>query len=161
MKIRELMSVPVSVCRAGDSLESAARQMWSCDIGALPVVDDVRRVVGMITDRDLCMAALHTGRPLAELRVEGAMAREPIACGPDDAFAVARELMAEHQLHRLPVVDRERRLVGIVTLNDLALEADHERSFSSTELRPEDVAFVLAAIGSPRVPRPDRRAAAA
>jgi CBS domain-containing protein len=124
--------------------------MWERDVGALPVVDPEGRVAGMITDRDICMAALFGGGALRDRRVGEAMARDVIACRPDDGFATARELMAEHQLHRLPVLDGDGRLLGVITLNDLALEADHERNFSAIEIRPQDVAFVLAAIGTPR-----------
>ena len=157
MKVRDLMTVPVVTCRADDSLESASRLMWRGDMGALTVVDPDGRVIGMLTDRDVCMAAYLQGSALRELRVERAMAHDVVACAPDDGFATARELMAEHQLHRLPVVDRDRRPIGMITLNDLALEADHERSLSDTEIRPQDVAFVLAAIGTPRVPRRRKR----
>ena len=150
MMIHQLMSTPVITCRGDESLESAAHTMWQHDIGAMPVVDADGRAIGMITDRDLLMAALFGCCGLRDRRVNEAMARKVVSCRPRNGFAVARELMAENQLHRLPVLDGHGRPVGMITLNDLALEADHERSFSATELRPQDVAFVLAAIATPR-----------
>jgi CBS domain-containing protein len=153
MTIRELMSTPVMSCRPDDSLENAARIMWEHDLGAMPVVDPMGRAIGMITDRDLLMGAFFAGSALRHRRVEEVMSRDVVSCRASDDVGVARELMAEHQLHRLPVLDVHGRPEGMITLNDLALEADHERSFLASELRPQDVAFVLAAIATPRQAR--------
>lgn len=147
MKIDQLMHGDVKCCRPEDSLDTAAKMMWDFDIGALPVVDAASRVVGMITDRDICMAAYTQGRKLGELSVEGAMARKVIACHTGDAIESARGLMADNQIRRLPVIDVEGRLAAILTLDDLARGAT-EREVD--DLSARDVAQTLAAITTPR-----------
>jgi len=126
MKIRELMTSKVHCCRPLDSLETAARMLWDHDCGVLPVVDKEGRVGAMITDRDICMAASMTGRPLAELRVAETMSDGVVSCTPEDEVYVALKLMADYQLRRLPVVDPEGRLCGIITLNDLAVAGERQ-----------------------------------
>ena len=133
MNIAQLMTKSPKTCEAGESLHRAAQLMWEHDVGALPVVDASRQVIGMITDRDICMAAYTQGRPLGDLQVSTAMNRHVVTCSPqDDAVAVAR-LMAKHKVRRLPVVDEAHRPIGIVSVNDLAL-ASARRDVSANEL---------------------------
>ncbi|HVS11206.1 MAG TPA: CBS domain-containing protein, partial [Planctomycetota bacterium] len=80
MKVEQLMTRDVKACAPQDSLSRAAQLLWESDIGALPVVDSEGRVVGMVTDRDVCMAAYFKGRPLAEIRVDETMARKVYSC---------------------------------------------------------------------------------
>ncbi len=80
MKISQIMKTDVEVCAIDDNLAAAASRMWDCDIGCLPVVDDAGQVVSMITDRDICMAALTRGQALHEIPVSAAMAKEVGAC---------------------------------------------------------------------------------
>lgn len=119
MKILQIMSESVIVCKSSDSLSHAARLMWEHDCGALPIVDHDRRPIAMLTDRDICMAAYTQGRVLSELSVQGAMSRELVVCHPDDSVEQAEERMCAHQLRRLPVVDAAGQLVGILSLSDL------------------------------------------
>ena len=126
MKIRELMSSPAYTCKAQDSLESAARQLWEHDCGILPVVDRDGRVGAVITDRDICMGALMSGKRLADLRVADSMSRRLTTCSPDDDLAVAVQRMSEHQIHRLPVVDALGKPLGMLSLNDLAVSGARE-----------------------------------
>jgi CBS domain-containing protein len=120
MRIEQVMHDCVVTCGMDDRLGTAARLMWDQDCGALPVLDRDGRVVAMITDRDICMAAYTQGRRLDEIPVNTAMSRELVTCSPDDSIGNAEKLMSEHQVRRLPVVDPEGRPLGIVTLNDLA-----------------------------------------
>ena len=119
MKVRDMMSRPVQTCRSNESLNQAAQKMWDADIGAVAVVDDKDRVVGMVTDRDLCMAAYTQGRPLSEIVIAQIMSRHLVACGPDDSIGDALRLMKMHQIRRLPVLDAARHAVGMVSLSDL------------------------------------------
>ena len=86
MKVQEVMSGRLETCHPWDSLNEAARLMWDGDFGWVPVVDQGERLVGVITDRDICMAAYTRGRPLRELPVAAAMCREVCCCGPDDSL---------------------------------------------------------------------------
>jgi CBS domain-containing protein len=127
MRIGDIMSRPVVVARPDDTLEEAARLMWECDCGFVPVVDQENRVAGTVTDRDICMAAYTKGRALRDLRVSDAMAREVHSVREDDDVREAERLMADKQVRRLPVVDRDARPVGVVTLGDVARFAARER----------------------------------
>lgn len=149
MRVEELMTRPVHSCRPEDSLEQAARSMWEHDCGSLPVsaaANGERRAVGMITDRDICMAALFQGKPLRELCVRDAMAKEVQVCKPEDSLSGVEETMRTNRIRRLPVVGRQGALLGVISLADLAREAARERSKPSKEITETEVGDTLAAI---------------
>jgi CBS domain-containing protein len=146
MKAMELMTKEVRTCGPRDTLDVAARAMWEGDLGCVPVVDAARRVVGVVTDRDVCMAAYTQGQPLHGIPVASAMAKEAVCCRSEDDLATAQALMQKSRVRRLPVVDAGGRLAGILSLNDLALQAARERAQKSRALGMEDVASTLAAI---------------
>src|SRR5215470_2569301 len=104
MEVEDLMTSPVYRCSPRDSLHAAAQIMWDADCGCVVVVDD-ERLVGMITDRDICMAAHFTGAPLDSTTVDEVMSRTIYACKPNDTITTASQLMREAQLRRLPVAD--------------------------------------------------------
>jgi len=120
MHVRQLMSEKVFACRPGDGLHVAAGLMWDHDCGSVAVVDDASRLVGIVTDRDLCMAALLRGLPLHEITVESMMQRDVQTCRPNDSITVIEVLMAEHQIRRIPVVDDGERPIGMISIFDLA-----------------------------------------
>lgn len=120
MRIRDLMSTHVTTCAPDDTLNRAAQIMWEHDHGCLPVVDAEARVVGMITDRDVCMAAFTQGKALHECRVTDAMSRTVYSCSASDRLANVEELMQDRQIRRVPVLGEWGQLVGILTLADLA-----------------------------------------
>jgi CBS domain-containing protein len=162
MKVEQLMTRTVETCRSTDSVNAAARIMWESDCGCVPVVTsdgDGARIVGMLTDRDVCMAAYTQGKPLAAIGVESAMSRQVCSCRPTDDLTVALNILRTNQLHRLPVVDADERLVGILSLTDVAREADRERGGKAAEVRDADVARAIEAISRPRSPRALVRAA--
>jgi CBS domain-containing protein len=119
-RVRDLMSPSPITCRPADDLRLAAQRMWEGDFGVLPVVDEARKPVGILTDRDICMAAYTRGRALAELSVADAMSRGVRTCKPSHSLRSAMDLMVTHQVRRLPVVSDEGTLVGIVSLADIA-----------------------------------------
>ena len=119
MKVAELMVEEVTACSPDDALNRAAQIMWENDCGCVPVVDRAARLIAMLTDRDICMAAYTRGGTLKDLRVSAAMSSELFACRPDDDLLVAQKMMREHQVRRLPVSDATCRLVGILSLNDV------------------------------------------
>lgn len=149
MRVEEIMKRPVVSCSLDDTLNTAARLMWENDCGALPVLDEGGAAVGMITDRDICMASYTQGCALAAIPVRTAMSRELFACRPGDPATEAERLMQKKQVRRLPVVDPEGRPVGIVSLNDLVREAARATS-RKTGGAAVDVLRTLASIGEPR-----------
>lgn len=128
MKVSELMSSNVSCCSSNDVLATAAQLMWDCDCGAVPVVDgENSRVVGMITDRDICMATWSQDRPPSQIAVRDAMSRELYTCNPGDSVAKAETLMREKQIRRLPVVANDGTLAGILSVADIVRNSDPGR----------------------------------
>jgi len=147
MKISELMTRPVHTCRASDTLDRAAALMWEQDIGSVAVVNDAGEVVGMVTDRDACMASYTRGRALREIAVETAMSSHVVTCKTDDTDAAVAQLMAKHKIRRIPVVDEGNRPTGMVSLNDLARTMARGRDVPASS-----VAGTLAAICEHRQP---------
>lgn len=153
MNVGQLMNRSVETCRSDDSLAMAAGKMWDHDIGCLAVVDAEGRATAVVTDRDVCMAGYIQGKPLAELPVRLAMSKTLYACRPEVAIIEAEEAMRFHQVRRLPVVDANGALVGIVSLNDLAREAERQVGRKGRELTAQEVSATLAAVCAPRTGR--------
>ena len=120
MRVRDLMTRTVATCGPTDSLGRAAQLMWERDCGTVPVVNREREVVGIITDRDVCMAAHFTGKALREISVGEVMTRSVHVCGPKDSIESAEAIMRENQVRRLPVVDEFRRVIAILSVADIA-----------------------------------------
>ncbi len=125
MKIEQVMSREVVVCTEHDSLNHAAELMWENDCGCLPVVavNGTGTLAGMITDRDIAMAAYIQGKSLAAIPVSEVMSRTVAVCQAGDEVKQVEALMRDNQVRRLPVLDAKQKLVGIVSLNDLARRA--------------------------------------
>lgn len=121
MRIAEVMTRDVAVVHPGDDLRRAARMMDNLNVGALPVCDG-DRLVGMITDRDITVRASAEGRSPDDTKVSDAMSSRVRWCfANDDVEQVVRK-MGDSQIRRVPVVDKHKRLIGIVSLGDLAAE---------------------------------------
>jgi CBS domain-containing protein len=144
------MTRKVITCGPDDTLARAAKAMWDGDCGSLPVCDEANHVVGMITDRDICMAAMLEGKALGELPVRVAMAKQVLVCNPDQDTSTVEQAMRETRVRRVPVVNAENTLVGIIGLADLAREAKIERASSDKEVTESEVGDTLAAICEPR-----------
>lgn len=149
MRVEKLMTKQVTTCGADDTLDRAARLMWDHDCGCLPVCDGVNRVLSMITDRDICMSALFQGKPLRELRVSDAMAKKVRVCRAGDSLVDAERTMREAQIRRLPVVDEQGALAGMITLADLAREAEREQTAPTQEVTGDEIGVTLASICQP------------
>jgi len=133
MKTEDLMTRNVAACRPDDSLEHAAQLMWDWDVGCVVVTDAQQQPIGMITDRDVAMAAYTQGARLCEIRVERVMARKLWSCSANTSLKEIEDKMRTAQVRRLPVVGFDGELVGIVTLGDIARSA-HSSAFRATEL---------------------------
>jgi CBS domain-containing protein len=124
MTVRDLQTSNVKTVSPDTDLAVVARLMWEGDCGAVPVVTDDRKVIGMITDRDICIASATRAKPPAEIRAGEVITNHGVhAVKPDDDVRVAMRTMRKHKVRRLPVVDRDQRLAGIVSINDLAINA--------------------------------------
>jgi CBS domain-containing protein len=145
MQIAHVMTKKIQTCRASDSLARAAQLMWDHDIGTVAVVDEHGQLVGMVTDRDCCMAAYLRGQPLAHISVSVAMTNHVVSCTLDDSDVVAATLMSKHRVRRIPVVDDAQRPIGIVSINDLAIAMAEGSDVPAIE-----VAGTLAAISQHR-----------
>jgi CBS domain-containing protein len=148
MKVHELMSGGIETVQWDDSLASAARIMWERDCGAVPVVDAEGKLAGIVTDRDACMAAYTQGRTLDEIPVSVAASKLVFAVRPDDSLETAEDMMRRTQVRRLPVVDASSRVVGVLSLADLAVHV-HQAGRKADGLSHESVAGTLAAISRP------------
>jgi len=123
MRAEQLMNRDVQTCSPNATLEQAARLLWEADLGCLVVVDDDRRPIGMLTDRDIAMAAYIQGVLLRELSVHGTMSEHVHCCPPSAPLSEVEQLMQEQRVRRLPVVGADGVLIGIITLGDLAQNA--------------------------------------
>ena len=146
MNVKDVMTREVRSVRMADRLDAAARLMWEQDCGLAPVVDSSNVLVGVLTDRDLCMATYTQGRPLAEIPVTAVMARMLRTIKPDDSLAAAMVVLQQAQVHRLPVVDARGVLVGLLAVNDLVRLA----AVRPSALDAAAVVKCLAAIGASR-----------
>lgn len=131
MKIRDAMTPNVRTIKPSDTIRDAARLMAEIDAGVLPVAEN-DRLVGMLTDRDIAVRAVAVGHS-PDTQVREAMSPEIKYCFEDDDVDDVCQNMAEQQLRRLPVVDRDKNLVGIVSLADLARRADSEATGEALE----------------------------
>jgi CBS domain-containing protein len=148
MKVARVMTRSVRTCRRETSLSDAARIMWEGDCGSVPIVDGDGNAIGMITDRDICMAAFTRDLPPSQMSVASVCSNGLVAVRENDSVEMAERLMQEHQVRRLPVTDEAGHPVGMLSLADLAR---HARNGSrGSELTAEDVVATLAAVGSPR-----------
>ena len=147
MKVARVMSVNVGSCTPETSLAKAAWTMWERDCGGLPVISD-GRVVGLLTDRDICMAAATKSRACQDIRVAEVVGQNEVAVvGSDDDLEVALDLMRRRQVRRLPVVDGEGSLVGMLSLIDIVRAV--EDGPVDEALGADRVVDVLTAISQP------------
>jgi CBS domain-containing protein len=170
MKVEELMTRDVRTCGPDDNLTVPARLMWEGDCGCVPVVDREGRMMGMITDRDVCMAAYTRGERLEDMSVASVMSRDVRTCRRGDPLLVAQDTMRTAQVRRLPVIDTDERLVGVLSLNDLAREAVGDLAQRARDVTAQEIALTLAAVSlhragpqrelSPQAPPLPRRTAA-
>jgi CBS domain-containing protein len=150
MKVKDVMTSDVKSCSLRTNLAAAAKIMWDADCGAVPVLDDRGQVVGVITDRDICIAAATRPSTEADIAVADVISRTLYACAPDDEVRAAMEKMKKQQVRRLPVIGNNGRLVGIVSIHDIAVQA---RPNKSSDIRAEDVLDTLIGITAPSRPR--------
>ena len=129
MKIREIMSRDPACCVLSDSTQTVAKILCDRNIGSMPVLADQqsRKLVGMITDRDLCCSVIAQGLDPKTTQIEKLISFPPMSCRDGENIETCERLMQEHQVRRVPIVDAEDRVIGIVSQADLALHDKAER----------------------------------
>ncbi len=129
MKVKEVMSLNPACCTANDSAQNVAKMMCDLNVGAIPVVVDQqsRALVGMITDRDICCRVLAHGLDSKSTRIQEFVTYNPAVCRDGENLEQCERLMQEHQVRRIPIVDGDNKVIGIVAQADLALKDKPER----------------------------------
>lgn len=155
MRVEEVMTRDVAIGRPEQTGADAARMMWDRDCGCVPVVDSDGDLVGIVTDRDLCMAALMRSSPLHDITLDSVMSRTVQTCRPSDTVDEAERRMSVAQVRRIPIVGGVGQVVGIVSLSDVVRARESSVAGRIFERLAGDVAKTLAAIterrpGSPR-----------
>lgn len=146
MKVKEIMTPSTKAIWLTESLVDAAKLMWENDCGVLPIIKDGRKVIGMITDRDICMAiAMRDANP-SGVSVEEVMTGLVYSVKPEDDVYQALQAMQEHKIRRLPVINVEGELEGILSMNDIVLNAKNADGPHSESLSYGDVVKTYQAI---------------
>lgn len=124
---QEIMTRNPECCLASDKVYAVAQRMQNADIGALPVVENHKnkKLIGIVTDRDLAVRVVGASRDATETRVGDVMTPNPVICHPADDLEAALEVMASHQIRRMPVVDEHGQVVGIIAQADVAMRLDN------------------------------------
>jgi CBS domain-containing protein len=149
MKVKDVMTPNAEAIWLTESLADAAKLMWENDCGVLPIIKDGRKVIGMITDRDICMAAAMRDSNPSGISVEEVMTGQVYTVKPEDNIDQALQTMQEHRIRRLPVVSAEGELEGILSMNDVVLNAKGSKEGS---IRYADVVKTYQAICEHPVP---------
>lgn len=153
MKVEQIMSRPPVTCVVTDTANRAAQLMWEADIGCVVVLEADGRLAGIITDRDVCMAAYTRGVALSQIVVGEVMTRSVAVVREDDRLGMAEALMRSKKVRRLPVVDTKDRVVGLLSLNDVARTAQHQLGRRVPDVAGDEVVSTLGAICEPRKPQ--------
>lgn len=152
MSVQDLMSRSVQSCSPDDTLDRAAQLMWENDCGSIPVClsEGMTRTIGVITDRDICMCAHIQGRALHDIKVSEAIKDQKLkVCKVGDSIREAETAMRQARIRRLPVVDNQGALVGMLSLADLARAANRSKQGSAPQITERDITGTLVAICSP------------
>lgn len=148
MKVSDVMTRAARACREHEPLTLAARIFREERCGFVPVTNARGRVLGVLTDRDVCLALLRLDAAPSEVRVAEAMTREPHCVGPDERIEDAERTMRAWQVRRVPVVDAGGLLVGVLSIDDLARAAADPRA-RDARVRERDLARTLSRIVGP------------
>ena len=150
MRVQDVMTDTPRACSVHDSANAAARIMWEQDCGAVPVVGDDGRVAGIVTDRDICMAAYFQGLPLSAIPVAKIMSPDVCTCHAEDELMQAERLMRERQVNRLPVVRDGQMLVGMLSLCDVTQGVKRVGGLRQKNPEGQELLETVAAIREPR-----------
>lgn len=159
MKVKEVMTPDAKAIWLTESLSDAAKLMWDNDCGVLPIIKDGRKVIGMITDRDICMAVAMRDANPSGVSVEEVMTGEVYAVSTEDEVDQALQTMKDHKIRRLPVLNPEGELEGMLSMNDIVLHAKTSKGAAAGTIKYDDVVKTYQAICEHPVPAASAAAA--
>ena len=143
MKVKDIMKRHVQVCTPDNDLAAVAMIMLKNDCGMLPVMKYDCEVVGVITDRDICLAVATTHRLPSDIRVSEVFSANLYACDPQENVRDALEIMRAQKVRRLPVISANGTLQGVISMTDVVMHAEGDRGFKMSEWSYEDVVDTL------------------
>ncbi|REJ77331.1 MAG: CBS domain-containing protein [Acidobacteria bacterium] len=132
LKCRRIMAENVSTATRSSTVQAAAEILRDEDIGILPIIDEDGGLVGVLTDRDIVIRAVAGGMDITDTKVGDIMTEELFTARPDDFVFEVLRTMGEKQVRRIPIVDEEGILKGIISMADIALEMEDEREVAET-----------------------------
>jgi CBS domain-containing protein len=153
MRVEEVMMRTPVCCGPETNLGAATELLWSRNCGILPIVNAQQKVIGVITDRDLCIALGTRNQLAGQVSVGEVMGQKVYSCRPEDDIHAALDAMAQNRVRRLPVVNKEGRLEGILSMDNVVLHADAAGAGKTAELGSRDILVTLQRIYGPRVPQ--------
>ena len=153
MRVVDIMMGTPYYCRPETNLGSATELMWTGNCGFLPVVGNEGKVVGIVTDRDICIALGTRGRPSGSVTVAEVMSQKVHSCAPEDDIHVALRAMREARVRRLPVMNKSGDLVGVISMDDVLLRAEAPSFGKAPELSTEEVVKTFQAINVRPLPQ--------
>jgi CBS domain-containing protein len=149
MKLRDLMVKQVTSCTPRTNLEIAGQMMWDHDCGAIPVLDEEDHPVGIVTDRDIAMSAVLNHKPLWDITAgEVTGSRDLHTCRVDDDLQKALDIMQAHKVRRMPVVDDDGRLQGMLSIDDVIARAGLAKGKARPPVSYEETMTTLKAVCS-------------
>ena len=147
MIVKEVMNRKVTTCEPETTLEAAAILMWDNDCGTVAVLDDAGRAIGIITDRDICMAVALQHKAASEIQVQEVMSRQLFTCQPENDIMNALKTMSFQKVRRLPVTNDSGQVEGIISIEDLIAHAERgRRGIQVPELSYDDTMTALKAV---------------
>lgn len=153
MKVNEVMTATPSYCQSETNLRSAAELMWNANCGFLPVLAEDGKVIGVLTDRDICVALATRNRLPGDVTVGEVMSGKLYFCDPDDEIHIALQGMKDGSVRRLPVIAKNGTLVGVVSIDDIMLHAEPTRLGRHAELSSDELVRAYRAIAQRQVAR--------
>jgi len=150
MQVKDVMTTSPGTCSVGDMANEAARIMWDRDCGSVPVIDAAGHVIGIVTDRDICMAAYFQGRPLSAIPLDSIMTREVCTCSEQEDLTEAERLMRAWRVRRLPVTNDKGSISGIVSLSDVTQRVTSTGGLQQTRGESRELLETLAVVSEPR-----------
>jgi CBS domain-containing protein len=161
MKVKEVMMRTAASCSRETNLGAAVEILWDRNCGILPIVDAEQKVIGVVTDRDICIALGTRNRLPGDVTVGEVITGKLFACASDDEIRTALSTMAQAKVRRLPVVRPDGKLEGILSMDDVVIHAESRSGRGTSELSLEDVVATLKAVYRPELPQVAQRTAAA
>jgi CBS domain-containing protein len=149
MKVKDIMTTIAQTCRSDNNLAEAAMVMWENDCGIVPVLDGDSKVIGLVTDRDICIAAATKNKAPGDIKINEVLSSNVASCKADDDVKDALKLMQDAKIRRLPVLDDNGSLQGILSLSDVIQSAEDSKKKNSISYK--DVVTTLKSICSTEI----------